>query len=136
MTMHDDPMTAANELAYQMLYEGNRKGAIKKALRATFGLNAWDCERPITMARQRLLERFDWQLVNATVQALQDQSFGFPDAHLARVLESVAFWRSAVLNTEIRSSDRYRAAERLCRLLNLPLRQVLKLSRSGTPTSD
>ncbi len=131
----DAPRDEPVEVAYALLCEGHRKGAIKTALKAMFGFNAWECERPITAARQRLLERFNWSLVNATIQALEDQSFSLPDAHIARLLESVAFWRSAVLNTDIRSSDRYRAAERLCRLLNLPLRQVLQLSPRETPTS-
>jgi hypothetical protein len=87
-------------LAMQMLAAGEKKGAVKRALRERFGLDAWRAEPVITAASGRLADAADLTRID-------------------RLLESAAFYREVLRDPKASGRDRLEALLRLHGLLGL-----------------
>jgi hypothetical protein len=103
---------AMEQLAYELLAAGLKKGQIKKQLAERFGVAWRACESLIGAGRQRLVERYDFSAVDAFLA----QRHG---PLVRRLIESAQFWRQLAADPAARSSHRPQACQRLSDLLGL-----------------
>jgi hypothetical protein len=115
----------AVQLAYNLLLQGAKKAVVKRELKARFGLDCWDVEWPISEARRMLVQQFDLSVIDTMLRILVKISPQGADQETA-LMESVATWKAIVSDTQATPRDRFKACERLCRLVGLELRQALR----------